>query len=78
MQALVDDMVQDEPSKRPSSEQALKRFEDIRSKLTSQKLRARVADRDEEGGFSSVTRRLSHVYRRVQYSLSGLPPVPTR
>ena len=77
MDALVADMVQDEPTKRPTVDQVVDRFDHIRKDLTNRKLRARIADRD-EGTLQALYRGLSHFGQRVQYAISGLPAVPAR
>jgi hypothetical protein len=77
MDALVADMVQDEPTKRPTMDQVVERFGRVRKDLTGSKLRARIADRD-EGASKALYRGLSHLGHRVQYTISGLPAVPTR
>lgn len=77
MDALVRDMVQDEPGMRPTMDQVLERFESIRKGLTSTKLRARIADID-EGVLTALLRDLSHFGRRIKYTIRGLPAIPTR
>ena len=77
MDALVADMVQDEPRLRPTMEQVVERFDSIRQGLTSTKLRARIADTD-EGILTALIRDLTHFGRRLKYTITGLPAIPTR
>jgi hypothetical protein len=77
MDALIADMVQDEPAKRPTMDQVVERFSRVRKDLTNSMLRARIPDRD-EGAFKALYRGLSHLGQRAQYTISGLPAVPTR
>jgi hypothetical protein len=75
MQPLISDMVQDDPAKRPTIDQVVKRFADVRKKLGTLKLRARVGPRDESFG---VVRDFVHLFTTIKYTLKGIPPVPTR
>jgi hypothetical protein len=74
---LIADMTQDDPAKRPTMDVVVDRFNRIRQGLTNTKLRARIPDRN-EGSIKSLYRHLSHLGRRVQYTISGLPAVPAR
>ncbi len=47
MEALVTDMVQDDPTKRPTMDKVVARFSEIRGKLNSWKLRSRIARKNE-------------------------------
>jgi len=47
MGPLITDMVQDDPTKRPTMEEVLTRFSEIRGKLGTWKLRSRIARKDE-------------------------------
>ncbi|KAG1751144.1 kinase-like domain-containing protein [Suillus lakei] len=48
LKPLVDDMVQDDPSRRPTMEVVVKRFDSIRQNLSTWKLRSRVICRDDD------------------------------
>jgi hypothetical protein len=77
MRPLVNDMVHDDPKKRPTMDEVIARFEIIRGSLSSWKLRSRVVPRGEKfilGIASSV----KHWKRRVGYIASGIPPIPQR
>jgi hypothetical protein len=77
MNDLVNDMVQDDPAKRPSMDEVVRRFEDIRQRLSGYKLRSRVARR-KDGTLKNIYRSVSHIGQLVRYSLSGLPAIPAR
>jgi hypothetical protein len=77
MDALIADMVQDEPSRRPSINQVVERFSRIRKDLKNSKLRARIPDRN-EGVLKALYRGLTHFGQRAQYTIGGLPAVPAR
>jgi len=46
MESPITDMVQDDPTKRPSMEEVVTRFSEIRGKLSTWKLRSRISRRD--------------------------------
>jgi hypothetical protein len=77
MDALIADMVQDEPTARPTMDQVVECFSRIRKDLTNSKLRARIPDCD-EGAFKALYRGLSHLGQRAQYTIGGLSAVPAR
>ncbi|VDC04962.1 unnamed protein product [Peniophora sp. CBMAI 1063] len=73
MQPLVSDMMQDDPSKRPTIDEVVQRFEELRSTLSVDKLRSRVVDRlTMYPSFSSTRVRL----RKLVYTLTKTPPIP--
>ncbi|KAL6303556.1 hypothetical protein BKA93DRAFT_336395 [Sparassis latifolia] len=73
---LVDDMVQDDPGKRPTIDEVVMRFEVIRRKLRYWKLRSRLAKQDETVGIRRY-RRLRHFFRTVGYTITLRSPIPT-
>jgi len=76
MDDLVRDMVCDDPSQRPTMATVVARFDVIRSKLTSRKMRSRLANRREDGTvrfFLDVW----HLFRSAGYIVRRLPPQPT-
>jgi hypothetical protein len=75
MWPLISDMVQDDPAKRPTIDQVVKRFADMCKKLGILKLRARVGPRDESFG---AVRDFVHLFTTIKYTLLGIPPVPAR
>ena len=76
MDALVKDMVQDDPSKRPTMDQVVLRFEHIRRQLSSYKLRSRVTDPG-EGGIEMAFNSVTHLFRRIKYTLHRTPAIPS-
>lgn len=76
MNSLVDEMVHDDPSKRPTMDQVVECFDRIRKSLTGHKLRSRLADL-EEGTVSTVLRNFIHLRKRIVYMISRLPPIPS-
>lgn len=76
MQPLIADMVQRDPSKRPTMDEVIKRFHAIRSDLSSWKLRSRVIDK-EENLLDGVLRGTSHWMRRVRFMTKGVRAIPT-
>ncbi|KAH0828802.1 hypothetical protein J3R83DRAFT_3250 [Lanmaoa asiatica] len=76
MKHLVADMVQADPSNRPTVDEVVVRFDEIRAGLSSWKLRSRVVDKEEEK-IERVTRSLSHWARRIGFVARGVPAVPT-
>ncbi|KAH9971414.1 kinase-like domain-containing protein [Lactifluus volemus] len=72
---LIADMVQEDPTKRPTMDEVVARFADIRSKLSTWKLRSRVARKNEIWPVA-VSRTASHWYRTVAYVLTHKAPIP--
>ncbi|OJA10332.1 hypothetical protein AZE42_07351 [Rhizopogon vesiculosus] len=75
MKPLIDDMVQDDPHKRPKMNVVVERFDLIRQQLSTWKLRSRVAAKD-EGLFKSLYRGAAHWRRRVAFIIKRAPAVP--
>jgi len=75
LKPLVDDMVRDDPSKRPTMEQAVERFDSIRQYLSTWKLRSRVIDKD-EGPFEHLYRGAAHWKRRIGFIAKRVPATP--
>ncbi|KAF9244433.1 hypothetical protein BU15DRAFT_85845 [Melanogaster broomeanus] len=75
MAPLINDMVQDDPNKRPTMDEVVARFEDIRKGLSRSKLRSRVISRDEKG-FDGVFRDVAHWTRRIGFVIRRIPPAP--
>ncbi|KAI0745180.1 kinase-like domain-containing protein [Earliella scabrosa] len=76
IQALVSEMVQDDPSKRPTIDEVIKRFESIRSSLSTWKLRSRIVGR-KDSNFAGFFRTLKHVYLTAGFVVRKIPPLPT-
>ena len=69
-------MVQDEPSKRPTIDEVATRFEEIRSRLSTWKLRSRIV-RKKDYALLGFFRAIRHAYRMVWYVASFTPAIPT-
>lgn len=77
MATLVQDMVQDDPSKRPTIDEAVVRFKGIRQQLSTNQLRARLVDRG-EGFFASLHRGILHFGQRLVDTFNRIPAIPSR
>ncbi|KAG2367123.1 hypothetical protein BDR07DRAFT_1351562 [Suillus spraguei] len=75
LKPLVDDMVQDDPHKRPTMEVVVERFESIRQQLSTWKLRSRIISQD-EGPFEHLYRGVTHWSRRIGFIVKRAPAVP--
>ncbi|KAJ7261894.1 kinase-like domain-containing protein [Mycena rebaudengoi] len=76
MKPLVADMVADDPTKRPTIDEVVTRFDEIRRALSTWKLRSRVRQRNEIAIAAFFVREIPHWSRRLRYILSGISPVP--
>ncbi|KAH7920628.1 hypothetical protein BV22DRAFT_1097836 [Leucogyrophana mollusca] len=77
MEPLITDMVRDDPNKRPTMDEVVSRFDEIRKGLGNWKLRSRVVDK-EEGAVSGLFRGAGHWARRVKFIAGGVPAIPAR
>jgi len=75
MVPLVTDMVQDDPTKRPTMGEVVNRFAEIRGKLSTWKLRSRFARRDELWPVT-VWRTVHHWYCTIGYVLGRKAAIP--
>ncbi|KAJ7147591.1 hypothetical protein C8R43DRAFT_889585 [Mycena crocata] len=75
MQTLVQDMVADNPTKRPTIDEVVMRFDKIRRSLSTWKLRSRPIPR-KEIQLVTLFRAIPHWFRRIGYILRGIPAVP--
>ena len=69
-------MVQDDPTKRPSMDEVVDRFNAVRAQLSVIKLRSRISRRGEPW-LKRLFRGIPHIIRTVKYTYQGLPAVPT-
>ena len=76
MLPLIADMIQKDPSKRPTMGEVVERFDATRSDLSSRKLRSRVIDRGETA-YHGITRGTSHWIRQIGLIARGISPVPS-
>jgi hypothetical protein len=75
MESLVTDMVQNDPTKRPTMDEVVSRFSEIKGKLSTWKLRSRIA-RKHELWPVTAWKSVSHWYRTVSYILSRKAAIP--
>ncbi|KAF8836461.1 hypothetical protein BDN67DRAFT_1014679 [Paxillus ammoniavirescens] len=75
MAGLVNDMLQDDPSKRPTMDEVVARFEGIRKGLSRSKLRSRVVS-IYESSFDAVFLGVVHWTRRIGFVIRRIPPTP--
>jgi hypothetical protein len=76
MWPLVTDMTQDDPSKRPTMDEVVARFDEIVRGLSTWKLRSRVVG-VRDLAIASFFRDFSHWGRRLKYIVQRVPPIPT-
>ncbi|KAI0041040.1 hypothetical protein FA95DRAFT_1501972 [Auriscalpium vulgare] len=75
MRPLVDDMVAQDPDKRPQMDEVATRFKEIRNSVSSWKMRSRMVRRD-EAILNGVRTSAVHWYRRLGYTLTRKPAIP--
>ncbi|KAI0040834.1 hypothetical protein FA95DRAFT_1549370 [Auriscalpium vulgare] len=75
MRPLVDNMVAQDPDKRPQMDEVAARFKEIRASVSSWKLRSRMVRRD-EAILNGVYKSAVHWYRRLGYILTRKPAIP--
>ena len=75
MRPLIADMVQKDPSKRPTMDEVVQRFATVRAGLSTWKLRSRVVSKDEKV-YLSVARGASHWMQQFGFITRGIPPIP--
>jgi hypothetical protein len=76
MKLIVDDMIQVDPSKHPTIDEVVVRFEKVRRSLGYFKLRSRVVEQDEDV-FFKVARAIQHFGKGIVYMVRRTPPVPS-
>ncbi|KAI0796161.1 kinase-like domain-containing protein [Abortiporus biennis] len=78
MKPLIHDMVQDDPSKRPTMEEVVNRFSETYHNLPKSILRSRLAGRRESNHpILFIQRHVRHYIRTVIHILLGRNPMPT-
>lgn len=75
METLVNEMVQDDPAKRPKMEQVVSRFDASFKGLSNATFRARLTSRSEQPE-DIIVNVVAHWYRRIKYTLQGRPALP--
>ena len=78
MKPLVDDMVQDDPSKRPKIDEVVERFDGILRSLSWWKLHSRLVDYEEEKDdpIASFIRPIHHFFRTAAHVIIFRNPIP--
>jgi hypothetical protein len=72
---LIADMTQEDPAKRPTMNEVVTRFSEIKGKLSTWKLRSRMA-RNNEIWPVAAWRTVGHWYRTVGYVLARKAALP--
>ncbi|KAH9054578.1 kinase-like domain-containing protein [Lactarius deliciosus] len=75
IEPLITDMVQEDAGKRPNMDEVVSRFSEIKSKLSTWKLRSRIA-RKHEVWPVAAWRSVSHWYRTVGYVVRRKAAIP--
>lgn len=75
MRPLVADMAQRDPSKRPTMDEVVARFDEIRRGLSRWKLRSRVIDHEEDM-IERLIYTTSHWRRRIWFVIRGVQAIP--
>ena len=75
LRPLINDMIQDDPTKRPKIDEVIERFEDIAKKLSAWKLRSRTSSR-RSNIFQDVGHLFSHWKRKIVFVTKGTPGIP--
>ena len=68
-------MVQEDPGKRPNMDEVVSRFSEIKKKLSTWKLRSRIARRDEIW-LVAAWRSVGHWYRTMGYVIASKAAIP--
>lgn len=76
MQPLVADMVQDDPDKRPTIDEVVERFDNIRASLSAWKLRSRIVHR-KDSNIAGFFRTIRHAYMTILNVVTRTPAIPT-
>lgn len=75
LRPLVDAMVVDDPSKRPTIDEVITQFEEIVKRLSWVKLRSRIVYK--ESSIGRAYRRVRHILRTIGYIATFRPAIPT-
>ena len=76
MRPLIADMVQKDPSKRPTMGEVVLRFDALRGGLNNWKLRSCIVDKG-ESACHSITHGTSHWMRQIGFITRGISAIPT-
>ena len=75
MRELVDAMTDEDPAKRPTIEDVIEKFDEIRSSLSSVKLRSPIISKKEPTLFT-IFRHARRLTRTLFYVIQRIPAVP--
>lgn len=75
LRPLVNDMIQDDPTKRPKIGDVMKRFDELVAGFGSWKLRSRTSSRA-DNPFVNFGRLVSHWGRKVHFLINRTPSIP--
>ncbi|KAI0790923.1 kinase-like domain-containing protein [Abortiporus biennis] len=76
LRPLINDMMQEDPSKRPWIDEVASRFADIQKSLRWWQLRSRLVPTD-EGVFEYLYHSVRHIFRTYKYMAKGYEAIPT-
>ena len=76
MESLVADMVQNDPTKRPTMDEAVLRLDQIVKQLSSWKLRSRIID-ESDGSILRFYHGAGYWARRISYVFKRTSAIPT-
>ncbi|KAL4247326.1 hypothetical protein ABKN59_007456 [Abortiporus biennis] len=76
LRPLLNDMIQEDPSKRPKIDEVAIRFAGIQRSLYWWQLRSRLVPTD-EGFFEYISRFFRHIFRTCKYIATGYKAIPT-
>ena len=75
LNGLIADMVQEDPTKRPTMNEVVGRFSEIKKKLSTWKSRSRMVRKKEFWPFN-VWRTIEHWLRTIDYVVGRKPAIP--
>jgi len=75
MEPLVADMIKEDPGERPNMDEVVSRFSEIRSKLSTWKLRSRIAHKNEIW-LIAAWRSVGHWYNTLGYVVANKAAIP--
>lgn len=76
LRALVTEMVDDDPTKRPKIDEVVSRFNELVQALSWRTLRSRVVNNDETTS-QRVLRSIGHTFKTMGYILTMRPAIPS-
>ncbi|TFK64547.1 hypothetical protein BDN72DRAFT_802046 [Pluteus cervinus] len=77
MRPLVENMVHEDPTQRPTMDEVIRHFNEILCNLSSWKLRSRLIPH-KESAFKAAIRTCQHWKRTIMYTVHGVSPLPKK